>query len=363
MIVVIVLVVWKTVGNDSLEPVTGETKVMKVGAILPLSGPIASSGGFAKDGIEEAVKDLMARADGSNIEVIFEDGQYDSKASLSAYSKLKNVDGIKALIVFGTPSVMPIVPMVNADKIPLLGLLAAPVYSTPNDYTFRLMGDSDSEAKFASDILVGKLGKKKIAVMYLNNDYGTGALASFKKYVGDRATVVAEEGSAPGNTDYRQQLTKIKATNPDAIFLATLYKEGGLIIKQAKEMGLTGSFLCGQPCDNPDLISTAGAASEGLIVVTPTNKTENDFIEKYEASHGMRPSYLTLRVYDGINILSEVAKLCENQDFAGECLKDKISGLKDFPGLSYPINFDAEGDINDQFMIKVIKDGKYVPYE
>ncbi|MEK7185693.1 MAG: ABC transporter substrate-binding protein [Patescibacteria group bacterium] len=339
-----------------------EGKILKIGAILPLSGPIASAGGFAKNGIEEALADI-AEDKNLNIEVIFEDGQYDAKTSVSAYNKLKTVDGVDALIVFGTPSVMSIAPLVNADRIPLLGLLAAPNYSSPDDFTFRMMGHSDTEAKFASDILVDKLGKKKIAVMYLNNDYGTGALASFKKYVAGRATVVAEEGSAPGTTDYRAQLTKIKNTAPDAIFLATLYKEGGLIVKQAKEMGIAGPFMCGQPCDVPELITTAGAASEGLIVVAPTDKNGTGFIDEYQKIYGARPSYLALRTYDATNILNSIAPNCASSNFSGDCLKKQIDDLNGFPGLSYPINFDNNGDINDQFVVKVIKNGKYEAYE
>lgn len=361
VVVVIAVIGWFSIKNDNESaPLAGKT--LKIGAILPLSGPIASAGGFAKNGIDRALADIVEDKN-LNVEVIIEDGQYDAKTSVSAYNKLKTVDDVDVLIVFGTPSVMSIAPLVNADRIPLLGLLAAPNYSSPDDFTYRMFGHSDTEAKFASDILVDKLGKKKIAVMYLNNDYGTGALASFKKYVANRAVVVAEEGSAPGTTDYRAQLTKIKNAAPDAIFLATLYKEGGLIVKQAKEMGIAGPFLCGQPCDVPELIATAGAAAEGLIVVTPTSNGDQQFIKEYEQIYGARPSYIAMRTYDATNILNSIAPSCASSDFSGDCLKKQIDDLNDFPGLSYPINFDNNGDINDQFVIKIVRNGKYEAYE
>ncbi|MEK7650304.1 MAG: ABC transporter substrate-binding protein [Patescibacteria group bacterium] len=365
-IVVIALVIWGIsclVKKDSVTPVTPTTeKVIKIGAILPLTGPIASAGEFAKQGVELAVKDLLA--EGKKVEVIFEDNAYDSKVALSAYNKLRTLNKVDVVVVFGSPAAMPLIPIVNQDQVPMLALTAAPAYSTPDDYAFRIVGTADKEAELTADVLIDKLGKKKIAVLYLNSDYGTGALAAFKKYAANRATIVAEESSAPGQSDYRAQLAKVKAANPDGIFLATLYREAGTILKQAKELGIKVPMMCGQPCDVPELFSTAGSAAEGLLVTAPTNKTSAKFAEEYQKSYGQDfLSYLTLRHYDAIKILSFVGEACQNSAYSGECIKKQLDDLSDFPGLSYQINFDNNGDINDQTSVKVARDGKYVPYE
>lgn len=359
-IIVIILVIWGIASWGGDKAPVAEGAPIKIGAILPLTGPIASSGEYAKQGIEMAVQDLEAK--GQKVEVDIEDYGFDSKNAVSVYNKFKTTSTQNALIVFGTPAAMPLSPLVNADHLPMLGLLAAVSYSTPNDYTYRTFGSADSEAKFASDVLVDQLGKKKIAVMYLNNDYGQSALAAFKKYIGTRATVVAEEGAAPGTTDYRAQLAKVKSAAPDAVFMATLYKEGGAIIKQAKEIGINGVFMCGQPCDNPEVITVAGTASEGLIVVAPTNVNTTGFNGRYKELYGQDPNYLTLRIYDSVNLLADAATKCVADNYSGECLKKQLDDVNGFPGLSYPITFDDNGDINDQFVVKVIKNGQYIPY-
>ena len=362
-IVVILIVIWGVwFRGEKSAPITEGGRAIKIGAILPLTGPIASAGEFAKQGVELAVADLMAQ--GKKVEVIFEDNQYDSRVGLSAYNKLKTVDKVDAVVVFGSPVAMPLIPVVNADQIPMLALTASPAYSTPDDYAFRIVGTADTEAKATVETLVDKLGKKKIAVMYLNNDYGTGGLAAFKKYAVGKATVVAEESAPPGATDYRSQLAKIKAANPDGIFLATLYREAGTILKQAKEMGINLPFMCGQPCAAPELFTTAGLAAEGLIIVAPTNNATTEFANAYTQKYQQDfLSYITLRHYDAIKVLSSVGEACQSDNYSGPCLKKQLDDLTNFPGLSYQINFDQNGDINDQFTIQVAKDGKYVPYE
>jgi branched-chain amino acid transport system substrate-binding protein len=361
VVILIILGIKALVAKEGSQPQSGER--MKVGAILPLTGPIADVGQYSKYGAEFALAKLAEDND-QHIDLAIEDGQYDPRITVSAYNKLKTTSGVDALIAFGTPSANALAPLANQEKVPLFGLLAAPNYSTPNDYTYRMFTTSDTEAKFAADVLVTKLNKKRIGVLYLNNDYGIGGLAAFKKYIGNRASVVAEEGAVPGVVDYRSQLTKIRAAQPDAIFLITLYKETGQILKQAREMGMQGPFMCGQPCYHGEVITIAGPAAEGLVVVAPTeNDRTGDIHDEYTTRFGVEPSYHALRTYDAVMILNEIAKECANQGYVGECLKKEIDTLSNFPGSSYLINFDDNGDINDQVVTKVIRNGQYVLYE
>lgn len=336
-------------------------QVMRIGAILPLTGPVASAGESAKHGIEKAVSDLAK--EGKIIEVVYEDGQYDSKASIAAYNKLKTSNGVNAVIVFGTPSTMPLIPLVNADHMPLMALTLAPAYSTPNDYTFRMIASGVDTAKIGSDVLIDKLGKKKIAVMYLTNDYGIGVLKSFKEFVGNRAVIVAEESAATGVTDYRTQLTKIKAANPDSIYLAMAYKEAGLFVKQAKEFGIKVPFVGDQPVDSPDFISTAGIAAEGVIVISPTTASADSFTQEFTQSYGLAPSYLSVKMYDSVKVFQSISSKCTTENYSGDCLQKALYAVKDFPGLSFAINYDSNGDINDQLVTRVVRDGKFVQEE
>lgn len=358
VIVVIIVAIGISVNKDKGTPTTS----FKIGAILPLTGPVASAGESAKQGIEKAVSDLN-RDGKTNIEVVYEDGQYDSKASIAAYNKLKNTDKVNAVVVFGTPSAMPLIPLVNADHMPLMSLTLAPAYTTPDDFAFRMIASAVDTAKFGSDILIDKLGKKRIAVMYLTNDYGIGALKSFKDFVGKRATIAAEEGAATGVTDYRTQISKIKSSNPDGIYLAMAYKEAGLFVKQAKELGLKVPFVGDQPTDSPDFITNAGVAAEGTIVISPTTKSANSFTDEFTKTYNIAPSYLSVKMYDSIKVLQSVSDQCKDSKYSGDCIKKALDDIKDFPGLSFLINYDSNGDINDQLVTRVVRNGKFVQEE
>lgn len=359
--IVVLVVVGFLLSEGSKMGVANKSDHFKIGAILPLTGPVASAGQSAKNGIEKAVADL-AQNEKVNVEVVYEDSQYDAKASIAAYNKLKETDGVNAIVAFGTPSAMALSSQVNKDQIPLMALTLAMAYTSPDDYTFRMIASAEDTAKFAADFFTDKLNKKRIAVMYLNNDYGIGALKSFKRLIGSRATVVAEEGAATGVVDYRAQIAKIKSANPDGIYLAMAYKEAGIFIKQAKELNINVPFVGDQPVDSPDFIATGGAATEGTVVISPTTASNDKFQQEFKDKYGALPSYLAVKMYDSIKVLSHVASKCESKGYSGACLKDELYAIKNFPGLSFPINYDKNGDIGDQLIMRVVKDGKFVPF-
>ena len=360
-IIVLAVVVW---GGVKLFG-TKEEKIketIKIGAILPLSGTLALPGEFAKRGIELALEELQNEND-IDVEVIFEDSKFDPKLGIGAYEKLKTNDNVKAILEFGSPVGMALSPLANKDKILLLGLVAAPPYSTPNDYTFRIVGSATAEANGIVDVLVNKFGKQKVAVLFMNNDYGKGTADAFKIAFKNKGEIIFDEGFNPQETDFRSQLTKIKATNLEALFLASLGREAGVIIKQAKELKLNNLFICAQACDNPDLIAIASDSADGLVITAPTDDANAKFKSLYQNKYKENPNYVSMRMYDATKILASVFNACKKDDFDKECLLKEMNNVKDFPGSSYSVNFDENGDINDQFILKTVKNGQFVKYE
>ena len=353
IVVIIIILIARSKGTQN-------NQVLKIGAILPITGPVASSGEFSKNGVDMAVEDLAK--EGTKIDIVYADYQYDSKLALSAYNKLRDVDRVNGLLTFGSPSAIPLSPLVNAAHIPLLSLVAGTDYSSPDDYTYRMMGSAKMDAQAAFDVLVNKFGKKKIAVIYLTNDYGVGALNELKRLVNSGASVVFEEGVPTTAADFRSQLAKAKLANPDALFLPMIYKAAGVLVKQAREMGINVPVLCGQPCENPDYVTAAGASAEGTFVMAPTSIDTSGFGARYLARFGKAPSYITLRSYDSVKIYAYIGAKCQTSNYSGECMKSELGKIHDFPGLSYPINFDKNGDIQDRYSVKIIKDGKFTPY-
>lgn len=319
-------------------------------AILPLTGPNSQHGEWAKRGMQMA-------SEGKNLNIIFEDSQLDAKKALSIMNQYKNNKNIKAVFTLGSPVAMAIAPIVNENKIPTFSIVSAPPYSSPNDYTFRINGTTDVEMAAIKDVIL-KDGKKRIAVVYLNNDYGKGLLDTLNKTF-DKNIIITEEGFLPTDTDLRSQIIKVKNTNPDAIFVASWGKEAGIFVKQARELGVNTKIYCGSACYSPELVNMAGKSADGVVIISPSTKTSEEFSKTYFEKNKEFPNYVTTRNYDSMKIVLSALEKCTTGD-KNVCIKDYISGIKDYPGLIYPINFDVNGDLLDQYQVSVVVDGKIV---
>jgi branched-chain amino acid transport system substrate-binding protein len=343
IVIIVFIVVFSGWNNNS-----GKDRVL---AILPLSGSNSQHGEWAKRGLQLA-------SEGKNLEIIFEDSQLDAKKAISIINQYKNDKSIRAVFSLGSPVAMAIAPVVNESKIPTFSIVAAPPYSTPNDYTFRINGTTDVEMSTIKSTIL-KDGKKRVAVIYLNNDYGKGIADAFTKNF-DKDNIVASEGFLPTDTDLRSQIIKIKNANPDVIFIASWGKEAGIFVKQARELGVNTKIYCGSACYSPELINMAGQYAEGVIIISPSVLLVNkDFGTSYLEKYKEAPNYVTTRNYDSMKILISSLDKCTTGD-KNLCIKDYVAGIKDYPGLTYSINFDTNGDLQDQYQVSTVADGKFV---
>lgn len=355
-ILLIALVAWSFLGNK--KEVSGEP--ITIGAILPMTGTLASQAEFARNGIELAREKLAD--EGIVLDVIYEDSQLDPKVGISAFNKLVQTNKVKSVLSFTSPVSMAIAPLANQQKIVTISLLTSPSYSTPNDYTYRMVGSAVLEARGLSENVKAG-GYKRIGVLYINNEYGLGISDTLKGlYPQANSEIVSAEAFLPTDTDYRSPLAKIKNTNPDVVILAAFGREVALAVRQAREIGITVPFLCSAPCESPDTLEIAGDLAEGLLAVSPTNKSEESIRVLYVDKYGIEPNYVALRMYDSTMILAHVHNKC-GQDATSECLLSEMENIENFTGASYQINFDENGDINDQYVNKVVKDGKFVRVE
>lgn len=347
IVILVIIVILLVIFNTRSKPQTTQNDRTIV-AILPLSGPIAYTGELAKRGIDMAVNDL---ATSSKVRVIFEDAKNDPKLAVSIFNKNIVGDKKSAYIALGSPIAMSLLPLANANKVVLMSIASAPAYISPDGYTFKLSGSADVEM---TNILenVDKLGIKRLAVIYQNDDYGRGLLNSLKgKY---KDSLVAEEGFLSGSSDMRTELTKIKAAKPDGIFIATYAPTAGVIAKQASTLGIKSILMCGSACDISDLVKSGGASTEGFIVTAPTSVTFGDLGQRYKDIYNEEIGYLTTRNYDAVMVIAAAMDSCTKSSDYGTCLKTTIHSIKDFPGTSFSINFDNNGNINDQFVVKKV---------
>ncbi|MBE3554893.1 MAG: ABC transporter substrate-binding protein, partial [Thermicanus sp.] len=236
-------------------------------------------------------------------------------------------------------------------------------------YVFRNSLPESVAIPAAMKVAVEKYGIKKVAFIYSNNnDFAVSGFKTMKETAKEMGlTHLTEETFADGDVDFSAQLTKIKGLNPDALLVSALYKEGSLIVKKARELGIDVPIIGGNGFNNPQVIEIAGTAAEGLVVATPFSPERKDekvqnFVKSFEAKYGSKPDQFAAQAYDGLYIIAQsLLKTGKGED--REALREELAKLKDFEGVSGKLSFDEKRNPIGEPVVVTIKDGKFVPFE
>ncbi len=343
-----------------------QQETIKIGADYATSGNLARYGDWATKGIGLAVEEVNSEGgiNGKRIEIVFEDSKGVPSEAVIAYNKLKNVDNTKYVITYQSSIALAVAPLANKDKIIQMDVSATtPLYSTPNDYTFRTGITANQLAEESTDVLFNLLNTKEIGVIYINNDFGKGVINVFKNSY--QGKITSEETFEQDASDFKTQLLKLKNTNVSVIFLVSHVKEGGILVKQAKELGFNFSFFTDvYSVEAPDFINTAREAAEGIIYVAPkfdSNATAALlFTSNYKEKYNEEPTYFAAQAYDGLVALAKAIRNCTDSKDT-DCVRNELMKL-DFEGVSGRIKFDINGDVQKPVELKTIINGTFVRY-
>jgi len=214
-IVVVALAIVFAVTQTKKEP--GE---IRIGVIFSQTGPLAPYGEKALEGLYLALEEM--EKGGLRVEIVLEDTQSTPLGAVSAFQKLATVGKIPTVIGPESSSLaMAIAPLANENKIVLFApTVSVDAYTTPNDYTFRNWPAARLIAEKMALVAYEKLNFRKMAMLYINNDMGVSYITSFKKKIEALSgKVIVAESYSPDATDFRTQLSKIKAAQPEALYL------------------------------------------------------------------------------------------------------------------------------------------------
>jgi branched-chain amino acid transport system substrate-binding protein len=211
---------------------------------------------------------------------------------------------------------------------------------------------------------VKKYNIRKVALLYGNDDAFTKSGFDTMKEVAEKLklNIVTIQEFQKGQADYKAQLTKIASLKPDAVFCSALYNEGGVILAQARKMGLKVPFVGGNGFNSPKVIEIAKEAAEGLIVATPWFGEKNDplvkaFSAKYEKAYGKKPDQFAAQAYDAFHIMANAIKTAGAADRAK--LRDALAATRNFQGVVGKFSFDAERDVVMTPSVLIVKGGKF----
>ena len=365
LILIAVGMAWYGLNQKQGQVVQHVNEPIKIGHITPLTGDAASYGEWEKDGTDLALAEINAKGgiNGHQVVIVREDDKADPAQSVTALNKLISVDKVQSVIgAVSSGATLADAPIAEKNKVVLISTGAAAIkVSQAGDYIFRIFPSTAQEG----DTLIavaGQMGKKNVAIVYINNDFGVDLAKVIEKKAADQGIkVLAMESYTGDSTDFRTQLAKIGAKNPEAIFLLGYPKDMGLVLKQAGEMGIKAQFFAPDSFDDPTIIGTAGVTAEGVIYSLPSEQTSATFKESFKNKYGKDPSIMNALSYDAFNLLALAIQRGGNE---GTAIKNELYKIHDYAGASGTIMIDSNGDaINRPLALKIIKDGKAVPYQ
>ena len=329
----------------------GTDPSLRIGAALPLTGDTAYYGQDSKRGIDLAFEEIN-RAGGvlhKPIKVIYEDTQGQGRVAVSAVRKLISSDNVQVIIGAGTSTeTLAVAPIVNENQRVLLSPVssAATITQAGGPYVFRSV---PSDAFQAIDLATWVLerGIKRVAVVFVNQTWGAslkdGFLTTFKAGHGE---VTRVEASDLDQKDFRTVLTTLKATKPDAIVAFVYAKEGGQLLKQARELGINSQFFGADPWTKQEFWDAAGSSGEGVLFTTPALYDGPEFAtfaQHYRAKYGSEPGIYESHGYDCAYLVAKALNDAGKND--GPAVRSAMAAIRGYKGVTGDTTFDEHGDV------------------
>ena len=351
-------------------------KDIKIGMVYELTGNTASYGTSAANGAKLAFKEINASGGvlGKQIQIVSADNKGEPSESANAMSKVISQDKVVAVTGFTVSSCgIAASAVAEANKIPFVAAATVNPKVTfdertgkVKDYTFRACFIDSFQGTVGANFALNGLKAGKTAIMTdSSSDYSKGLTDIFRStYVKAGGKIVAEESCLQKDQDYKPILTKIKAQNPDLLYIPGYYEDVGKIIKQARELGMTIPVLGADAWDSPVLVEMGGAQPlnntyfTNFYSIEDKNPVSNAFVEAYKKEYGQTPDSMAAMGYDAAKLLVDAIKRADSTD--AKKIKDALSATKNFSSVSGEMSLNDRHDAVRGVVIIELKDGKQV---
>ncbi|MFQ3619485.1 MAG: ABC transporter substrate-binding protein [Spirochaetales bacterium] len=350
-------------------------ETIKIGHTVALTGPSATWGQSEANALKMAIEKINAGGGvlGKKLEVIAYDNRADRLEAVNVAKRLIEQDKVVAIIGPAQSGVTNAIREVNnAAKVPVIATTATNPKVTVNDdgsvvpYTFRVCFIDPFQGTVAAQFALKDLKAKTAAVLYdVGDDYSQFLAKYFvEAFTKGGGKITANEAFRSGELDFRAQLGKIRTGKPDVLFIPTMQKEAALAAKQARDLGITATFMGGDGWASPDLIELAGPAIEGAYFVNIAALEDpaiQEFIKEYKAKYNADPVLPNpLMAYDAALWLADALKRAGSTD--GEKLKAALESTKDLPVLTGKLTIDpaTHNPLNKPATIQQVKGKQFV---
>ena len=345
-------------------PTKKEPEVIKIGAILPLTGPAAFYGEWGRKGMDLAIDEINSSGGINNkkLAILYGDSKNDMKEGISWANKMM-MSEIPVIISAMTGVSFSIIPIVEKHKrVLFMTIVTHPEAANKSEWAFRHYINKGKAAQKMANFAYYTLNLRKIGILYINDEGGLGEKESFKtEFEKLGGKIVGEESFEKNANDLRPQLLKIANLKPEAIYFSGYGKIYGIGIRQIKELKIQAKVLASYEPLYKTTQEFAGDALEDVIFTSPYFEEENSqtqkFMEQYTARYGERPEIDAAFGYDVIMLIAKVLKEGTNDP---EAIKNNLLKIKDYPGVVGKISVLPNGDTEIPIVIRTFKDGKII---
>jgi branched-chain amino acid transport system substrate-binding protein len=335
-----------------------------IGEFGSLTGTTATFGQSTHHGLELAVEETNNAGGvlGKKIRLLVEDDQSKPEEAATAVTKLITRDNVKAIIgEVASSRSLAAAPICQQFKIPMVSPASTnPEVTKKGDFIFRVCYIDPFQGEMLARFMYNSLGFKKAVILKdVKNDYSVGLAQYFRQtFESLGGTVVAEQAYSEGDSDFKAQLTALKAAEPEAMFVPGYYIEGALIVKQARELNMTMPIVGGDGWDSSKLLEVGGQAMNNTYFSThystdDTAAAVRSFVTKYSARFNERPDAMAALGYDAGLILFDAIRRAGNTD--GTAIRDALAATSDFTGVTGSITIDERRNARKPLVILTVE--------
>lgn len=350
----------------------GETDTIRLGVNYELTGDVATYGQASVAGIKMAIDEINEAGgiDGKQIELVEYDNKSDAAEATTLATRLMSQDGVLACMGPATSGNFKATIPVGADnQIPVVSGSATADDVTVdasglNEYAFRICFNDSFQGNIMAKFAAENLSATNAVIIQDNSsDYATGLAAAFEEeYANLGGTVVATEGFTAGDTDFNSILTRLRGQDFDVIYLPGYYSEAGLIIRQARDLGIDAPVLGADGFDSPTLLELAGADALNEVYFTnhysPIDEDPAviEFIDAFEEANGEQPNAFHALGYDlGKFVADAVGRASE---LSGEAVRDAMAETTGFSGVTGTFDIDENHNPVKEIVVIGLSDGE-----
>lgn len=343
-------------------------KEVVIGLLGPMTGAGAQAGNNMRDAVALGIEEINEsnRLPGISLKMVVVDDEGNPTTSINGNKRLVYKE--KAIVVIG--AVHSSCTLANMEVTKEAGVpQITPISTSPeitqrdNKWIFRTAATDAIQAENVVKIALEKLKKKRLAVIYVLNDYGrdaTEVLVDVSNRMGYPPVVV--ESFNRGDKDFSSQLLKIKEKDADTIIIWSLYEEAALIAKQVAQMGLKVQLMGGGGLTNFKYVELGGATTNGTIMCQTYHLSSQEphianFTKKFKEKYGRNPDPNAAQSYDAIMIVAAALEKVGVDDKSK--IRDAIASTLNFNGVTGIISFDDTGDAPREMKVIQIRNEKY----